>query len=347
MNIGDRFLGVDRDPEIDAEHRNRSVEHPQHFLQNESRVSPPFSSTHCLCMASTSSAGDRAALSTSEVLSKATGAAFRGGIAGASAQVLNVFALMWMRTTMNYQYRYGGGLMEVLRKLYGEGGVPRFYRGLLPALMQAPLSRFGDTAANVGVLALLDSSAATKDIPVGVKTAAASCGAACFRVALMPIDAWKTTKQVEGQAGMRVLVDKVKQHGVSKLWHGSLGAMSATWVGHYPWFVTHNYLSQNLPQFDSLPAGKYVRNAFMGFCSSFVSDCISNSLRVLKTTKQTSVEPISYRQAYRMIIDKDGFAGLFGRGLKTRIITNGMQGMFFSVAWKAIQERLDRRAKTP
>ncbi|KAF4653373.1 hypothetical protein FOZ61_009019 [Perkinsus olseni] len=300
----------------------------------------------CLYMASTSSAGDRAALSTSEVLSKATGAAFRGGIAGASAQVLNVFALMWMRTTMNYQYRYGGGLMEVLRKLYGEGGVPRFYRGLLPALMQAPLSRFGDTAANVGVLALLDSSGATKDIPVGVKTAAASCGAACFRVALMPIDAWKTTKQVEGQAGMRVLVDKVKQHGVSKLWHGSIGAMSATWVGHYPWFVTHNYLSQNLPQFDSLPAGKYVRNAFMGFCSSFVSDCISNSLRVLKTTKQTSVEPISYRQAYKMIIDKDGVAGLFGRGLKTRIITNGMQGMFFSVAWKAIQERLDRRAKT-
>ncbi|KAF4667622.1 hypothetical protein FOL47_003461 [Perkinsus chesapeaki] len=289
--------------------------------------------------------GDCAPLTPAKVLAKASGAAFRGGIAGASAQVVNVFALMWMRTTMNYQYRYGGGLLEVFKKLYGEGGIPRFYRGLIPALMQAPLSRFGDTAANVGVLALLDSNLATKDLPVGVKTAVASSGAACFRVALMPIDAWKTTKQVEGQAGMKVLIDKVKQHGVSKLWHGSLGAMSATWVGHYPWFVTHNYLSQNLPHFDGVPAGKYVRNAFVGFCSSFVSDCISNSLRVLKTTKQTSVEPITYRDAYKMIIAKDGVSGLFGRGLKTRIITNGLQGMFFSVAWKAIQERLDNRAK--
>ena len=30
------------------------------------------------------------------------------------------------------------------------GGIPRFYRGLLPALVQGPLSRFGDTAANTG-----------------------------------------------------------------------------------------------------------------------------------------------------------------------------------------------------
>ncbi|EER00707.1 hypothetical protein Pmar_PMAR013389, partial [Perkinsus marinus ATCC 50983] len=38
----------------------------------------------------------RKQLSAADVLSKATAAAFRGGIAGASAQVVNVFALMWM-----------------------------------------------------------------------------------------------------------------------------------------------------------------------------------------------------------------------------------------------------------
>jgi hypothetical protein len=30
------------------------------------------------------------------------------------------------------------------------------------------------------------------------------------------------------------------------------------------------------------------RNAGIGMCASFVSDCISNSLRVVKTIKQTS-----------------------------------------------------------
>jgi len=282
-------------------------------------------------------------LSAAEVLKKASGAAFRGGLAGASAQAINVMTLMWMRTVMNYQYRYSGGFFEVFGKLYKEGGVPRLYRGLIPALMQAPLSRFGDTAANVGVLALLDSREDSRNLPVGVKTALASTGAACFRLFLMPIDAWKTTKQVEGQAGLNILMAKVRTHGISKLWHGSMGAMSATWVGHFPWFFTNNYLTKTLPKFD-FEHGKYARNAFIGFCSSVVSDSISNSLRVVKTTKQTSVEPITYPQAVQNILAKDGYVGLFGRGLKTRIATNGLQGMIFSVGWRAIQEELDRRA---
>lgn len=282
-------------------------------------------------------------MTTAQVLQKASGAAFRGGIAGASAQAINVMTLMWMRTVMNYQYRYSGGFVEVVGKLYRDGGVPRLYRGLIPALMQAPLSRFGDTAANVGVLAVLDSKEETKNLPVGVKTAIASSGAAVFRLFLMPIDAWKTTKQVEGQAGLNILMQKVRVHGITKLWHGSMGAMSATWVGHFPWFFTNNYLTKTLPKFD-FEHGKYVRNAFIGFCSSVVSDSISNSLRVVKTTKQTSVEPVTYPQAVKQILAKDGYIGLFGRGLKTRIATNGIQGMIFSVGWRAIQEELDRRA---
>ena len=43
---------------------------------------------------------------------------------------------MWMRTTMNYQYRYGTTTTQALRKLYAEGGVRRFYRGIAPALFQ-------------------------------------------------------------------------------------------------------------------------------------------------------------------------------------------------------------------
>ena len=47
-----------------------------------------------------------------------------------------------------------------------EGGIPRFYQGLLPALVQGPASRFGDTAANAGVITLMDSLDSTKDLPV-------------------------------------------------------------------------------------------------------------------------------------------------------------------------------------
>jgi len=272
----------------------------------------------------------------SDIMKKAGGKALTGGLAGMGAQAINVLALMWMRTIMNYQYRYGGTTTEVVKKLYAEGGVVRFYRGLGPGLIQAPVSRFGDTAANDGALAALEDT----NLPTAVKTMAASAVAAGFRVFLMPVDAWKTTKQVEGADGLKRLIEKTKKHPTA-LWQGALGAMSATWVGHYPWFYTNNQLRESLPQFD-FTYGKYVRNAVIGFASAAVSDTLSNSLRVLKTTVQTSLVPVGYMDSAKEIIAKDGYAGLFGRGLKTRILTNGLQGVLFTIGWRAISEYLNK-----
>jgi len=274
--------------------------------------------------------------SMSEILSKASKKALSGGIAGMGAQAINVLTLMWMRTIMNYQYRYGGTLGETVRKLYAEGGIPRFYRGLAPGLIQAPVSRFGDTAANDGALAALEHTT----LPTAAKTMCASACAAGFRVFLMPVDAWKTTKQVEGADGLKKLIEKTKKHPTA-LWQGAVGAMTATWVGHYPWFYTNNQLREVLPQFD-FTYGKYVRNAVIGFASAAVSDTCSNSLRVLKTTRQTALEPVSYMDSAKAIIEKEGYAGLFGRGLKTRILTNGIQGALFTIGWKAIAEMLNK-----
>merc|ERR1712178_670587 len=94
-------------------------------------------------------------------------------------------------------------------------------------------------------------------------------------------------------------IEKSKKHPTA-LWQGSVATMSATYVGHYPWFFTNNQLRESLPQFDFF-AGKYVRNAVIGFASAAVSDTCSNSLRVLKTTRQTALVPISYADAAKEI----------------------------------------------
>lgn len=121
-----------------------------------------------------------------EILKKAGKRALGGGIPGAVAMAAQVVTLMPLRSTMNYQYRYGNSTTSAaLRTLYADGGVRRFYRGIAPALFQGPLSRFGDTAANSGMLTLLDSFDNTKDLPVGVKTVAASGTAASWRIFLM------------------------------------------------------------------------------------------------------------------------------------------------------------------
>ncbi len=105
----------------------------------------------------------------------------------------------------------------------------------------------------------------------------------------------------------------------------------------------YNYLNAALPQYDELPK-RLMRSAVIGFCASFVSDCCSNSIRVVKTTKQTSKEVVSYPTAVKMVIEKDGVQGLFFRGLKTKILANGLQGLLFSVLWRMGQDYMNKHS---
>ena len=266
-----------------------------------------------------------------QIFEKAGKRALGGGLSGALAGVFQVILLMWLRTTMNYQYRFGGGTRDAMTALYEEGGLRRFYRGVGFALVQTPLSRFGDTAANSGMLALLAAS----DLPIGVRTACASAAASVWRIGLTPIDTMKTTMQVQGAEGMAQVRQKVESEGLPVLFQGALANALASFVGNYPWYLTFNSLDEALPL---APEGelalKLCRTAALGISAACVSDCVSNSIRVLKTTRQTSPTTLTYKEAAQQIIEKDGVVGLFGRGLGTRITTNALQAAIFTVVWK-------------
>jgi len=276
------------------------------------------------------------------ILRTAANKALSGGLAGMGAMVLQVTTLMWMRTIMNYQYRYGTGTVQAAKTLYAEGGIPRFYRGIGPALIQGPISRFGDTAANAGVLALFESNDSVRNWPAFAKTAFSSATAASIRIVLVPVDTVKTIMQVEGKEGLGKLAAKYKANGVPVFFHGALATSAATFVGHYPWFTIFNTLNEKIPNYEERPK-KLARNAFIGFCASVTSDTISNSLRVVKTCRQTN-DTMSYSQIVKEIVEKDGYQGLFGRGLKTRILANGTQGIMFSVLFKMFEEKLNKRS---
>jgi hypothetical protein len=116
-----------------------------------------------------------------------------------------------------------------------------------------PVSRFGDTAANAGILALLESNSYMKKLPSLGKTVFASLAAAAFRMILTPIDTLKTTLQAQGQSGLDILKNRVsvlpftrlmsevgafilqiKRYGLGTLWYGAFATAAATFVGHYP-----------------------------------------------------------------------------------------------------------------
>ncbi|KZT65524.1 mitochondrial carrier [Daedalea quercina L-15889] len=266
-------------------------------------------------------------------LGKALKSALGGGLSGAAAMILQVLTLMPLRTVMNYQYRYGTTTTQAIKTLYGDGGWTRYYQGLTAALIQGPVSRFGDTAANAGILALLQSNTFMRKLPALAKTVFASIAAALFRMILTPVDTVKTTLQTEGKPGLALLRSKIRRYGVGALWYGAWATAAATFVGHYPWFSTYNELDEVLPEPHTL-LEKLVRQAFIGFCASIVSDTISNSLRVVKTYRQVHRSRVGYMESAREVIATDGLKGLFGRGLKTRILANGLQGLMFSILWK-------------
>jgi hypothetical protein len=94
---------------------------------------------------------------------------------------------------------------------------------------QGPLSRFGDTAANAGILALL----ASLTWPSFIKTIFASLASATFRMLLTPIDTLKTTQQTRGGVeGLKLLRERIGEHGIGCLFWGALGTAGATFVGH-------------------------------------------------------------------------------------------------------------------
>lgn len=258
---------------------------------------------------------------------------FRSGLSGAGAMTVSVSTLMWMRTIMNYQYRHGGKLSEVASRLHSEGGIRRFYRGYGVAIFQGPLSRFGDTFSNTMALTLLEKH---PEIPLPIKTGVASVAAGLFRILLMPIDTLKTSMQVEGDRALRNLKKKSVSHGPGVFFHGAVALSTATMAGHYPWFATYNYLDARAPQYETNPWKKHSRNAAIGFTASIVSDSVSNCFRVIKTVKQTHSDRLTYSEVVRLVKDRDGMRGLFVRGLGIRLLTNGIQGLLFTVVWKSL-----------
>jgi len=63
--------------------------------------------------------------------------------------------------------------------------------------------------------------------------------------------------------------------------------------------LQYNFLNENLPQYDDLPR-RLMRSAVIGFSASAISDTCSNSVRVVKTSKQTATTPITYPEVVKV-----------------------------------------------
>ena len=158
-----------------------------------------------------------------QILIKAAHKGLGGGIPGFVAGIVQVLSLMWLRTIVNYQSRYGTSFREALHTLYyKQGGLSRLYSGLGFALVQAPLSRFVSTASNDGCQVFLNGFPPTKNWGPGRTTIIASIVVGLWRIALMPVDTCKTVLQVDSMDGFKHLLRRVKAGQFGLLYQGSM-----------------------------------------------------------------------------------------------------------------------------
>lgn len=228
---------------------------------------------------------------------------------GAIAGWVQVFALMWLRTASNYQYRFGVSFTTALKELYRQGGVLRFYNGIFYALLQSPLSKFGSIAANEGSRVLVSHYLPNSSFSDSFSSALGAFMSMLWRIFLMPVETCKTVLQVDGTHGFQSILLHLKSGKIGILYQGSLSVALATFLGHYPWFFTHNILDRIIPvnKTDGV-LQNVVRSAVIGFCASAVSDIIVNPIRIIKTVKQsmaankgTANAPLSYSQVIQKV----------------------------------------------
>lgn len=260
--------------------------------------------------------------------------ALKHGISGSGAMAIQVFTMMWLRTTINYQYFTGLSTMDSFKRLYAEGGVLRFYRGLPFALCQASLVRFGDTSVNAAVVNMKITLPGGGEAPMFITTGIGSALAAGWRLFCLPVDSAKTHFQVHGKQGLSALSAAIQTHGVRALWQGGLAATNTKFITHYPYWFTNNLLSSRIKRTDAQGWRKHLQSAKIGICCSLMSDCCSNWVRVMKTQKQLSTSDEGYLSIAKRIVKGDGVLGFVTRGLGTRLLSNGVQSMLFMVLWR-------------
>lgn len=179
----------------------------------------------------------------------------------------------------------------------------------------------------------------------------------------------KTVLQVDSIVGFRGLLRRVKAGQVHLLYQGAIATYISSVMGHFPW-VGHRFYKNGssftiqtaymcsfvIPfhhmqywTYNTLEASPWlaqvlpwtlIRSGGIGFLASVVSDTVINSARVLKTTKQSlgSKHAVTYGEAIRMVLAADGWQGLFGRGLRTRIMGNALQSIVFTVIWRSLAD---------
>jgi hypothetical protein len=234
-------------------------------------------------------------------------------------------ALFWIKPLIKSQYVYGGTLKDSFRFLKNDGGLLRFYRGFLPAILKSGIGRTSDITIYTEISKKYNNNNYFSSLLSGSLSAV-------VKIAILPLDTLSNVYQVHGADGYK--------HINGNLYRGALAYGAIQCISSSSWLLSYSKI-KDLDLFEN----KNMNYLFTGFTCSLITDTIVNPIRVIKTNKQAFSTERSYLDIItNMIKDKEGSG--FYRGYKTRLAYNAINGSLFVLLWQNLEMIASKGNKT-
>lgn len=225
------------------------------------------------------------------------------------ASFLQSIMLFWIKPIIKNQHVYGGSMTHTFKSLLNSKDRFRLYRGYIPYVLK---SSIGKTSDIVIYKSLCNTENDFSPMIAGVLSST-------VKVSIMPLDTISNIYQVHGKNGYKYINGNLYRGTFA---YGAIqGINSSCWLFSYSQLKTH-----------SLFKNENLNHIYCGFFSSLITDIIVNPFRVIKTNKQVNSNNISYIDIVKSL------QGSFYRGLKTRLLLNGINGSLFVLFWKNLEE---------
>jgi len=223
-------------------------------------------------------------------------------------------ALFWIKPIIKSQYVYGGSLYQSFQFLKNEGGIPRFYRGFLPAVLKSGIGRTSDITIYTKMNKMYGNDKYFSSLMSGTLSA-------IVKIAILPLDTLSNIYQVHGKDGYK--------HAKGNLYRGALAYGAIHSISSSSWLLSYSHM-KDIKVFEN----DNFNYMLTGFTCSAITDTIVNPLRVIKTNKQAFANEKSYFAIVQDMM-KDGL-GLY-RGYRTRLTYNAINGALFVLFWQNLE----------
>lgn len=234
----------------------------------------------------------------------------------------------WLKTVIKNQYVYGKSIPVTFNNLFQSKETFRFYRGIIPNIMKALVSRNSDILFHKFYSKNLNSNKEYIAMISGLSSS-------IVKVGTMPFDTVSNLYQIHGKKAKDIITKQFQKEDYF-YYRGTGAYLALTTIGSSAWLYTYSQLSEK-----ELHKNKNVNNALIGVGSSVISDIVVNPFRILKTYKQSNSDYITYSQIVKRIIkEEQNYIQAYFRGYGLRMGLNAFNSGIFMVLWKNFDKSL-------